>query len=72
MFLNKVLRKKEIKKLTQDMKNNRYSKEEIKTSIKANILDVCDKIKAEISPANFLDDRAVHQIQNFLDVYPDI
>ncbi|KAK9763115.1 hypothetical protein K7432_010510 [Basidiobolus ranarum] len=31
------------------MKNNSYSEEEIKTSVKANILDVYDKIKAEIS-----------------------
>ncbi|KAK9659799.1 hypothetical protein K7432_018482 [Basidiobolus ranarum] len=63
MFLNKVLRKKEkIEKLTQDTKNNSYSEEEIKTSVKASILDVCDKIRVKISsrtvptaPANFLD-----------------
>ncbi|KAK9765867.1 hypothetical protein K7432_005479 [Basidiobolus ranarum] len=80
MFLNKVLRKKEqIEKLTQDIKSNSCSEEEIKTSVEDNILDVCNKIKSEISsrtvptaPANFLDDMAVHQIQNSLDVYPDI
>jgi hypothetical protein len=60
------------------MEEREYSEEEIKKTIKTDVLDVCHKLKMEVSykklptlPANFLTETATNQIQSFLNVYPD-
>lgn len=60
------------------MEERGCSEEEIKKTMKTDVLDVCHKLKTEISakrlptlPANFLTETTTNQIQSFLNVYPD-
>ncbi|ORE08235.1 hypothetical protein BCV72DRAFT_303884 [Rhizopus microsporus var. microsporus] len=60
------------------MEERGCSEEEIKKTIKTDVLDVCHKLKMEISAkklptltANFLTETITNQIQSFLNVYPD-
>ncbi|PHZ12824.1 uncharacterized protein RHIMIDRAFT_283552 [Rhizopus microsporus ATCC 52813] len=79
MFLNLISNKKEkIENMTQEMKSKGFTDEEIKSSVRTHITNVCTQLKLNVSakkfpdiPANFLDKKALEQLQQFLDVYPE-
>ncbi|CAO3681154.1 unnamed protein product [Rhizopus stolonifer] len=79
MLINRISKQKEkISDMTQKMKDLHFTEEDIRSSIKTHIRDICHQLKLAVSskiipalPATFLDEKGLEQPQQFLNIYPE-